>query len=213
MDDVEMHLREVLQEDALNAPVIHDLASGVVLQDRNDRRRWLTLVAAVAAGTVAIAGLGFLANGLRPESKGSVSASVAATGRSGPLPDAGTADCEPPRSGADVARRSFAFDGTITAVGASAAPDASMTRYATVTFIVNEWFKGGKDVSADVVMPAPLEKGQIQGETGPSYGVGSRLLVSGEGAGEALRAWGCGYTRYADATTSANWRAAIGGRQ
>jgi hypothetical protein len=122
-------------------------------------------------------------------------------------------DCEPPGSVADIAERSFSFDGTVTVIGTPTASDASMSRYTTVTFAVNEWFKGGKGESTSVTMPAPLESGEIQGEAGPSYGKGSRLLVSGERLGDTLRAWGCGYTRYADATTSADWRTGITGHR
>lgn len=51
--------------------------------------------------------------------------------------------------------------------------------------------------------------------SGPSYGLGTRLLVSGEprwggGALTDAMAWGCGFTRYYDKATADNWRAAFG---
>lgn len=52
----------------------------------------------------------------------------------------------------------------------------------------------------------------------PSYGVGTRLLVSGEprwGGTDPLRdafAWGCGFTRYYDAQAATDWTDAFSAR-
>lgn len=87
-------------------------------------------------------------------------------------------------------RPAFSFDGTVTAIDDGA-----------VTFDVNEWFSGD-DRPATVVleMAAPV-RGRAS-ETGPSYSVGTRMLV--EGAGRTV--WGCGRTVYYDEETAADRR-------
>lgn len=79
-----------------------------------------------------------------------------------------------------------------------------------VTFEVREWFAGGRGerVTVDLQPVGGLE------DPGPAYGVGSRLLVSGEArwGGAPMKApiaWGCGFTRYHDAATATAWREAL----
>ena len=75
---------------------------------------------------------------------------------------------------------------------------------------MREWFAGGRGetVTVDLQPAGGLE------DPGPAYGVGSRLLVSGEArwGGVPLAApiaWGCGFTRYHDAATATAWREAL----
>lgn len=47
------------------------------------------------------------------------------------------------------------------------------------TFTVNQWYAGGSGSTATVDFTPP-EAGQSSDDSGPSFGVGTRLLVSGE---------------------------------
>ncbi|UER54311.1 hypothetical protein HJG43_06910 [Kineosporiaceae bacterium SCSIO 59966] len=79
-----------------------------------------------------------------------------------------------------------------------------------VTFRVLEWFRGGDAARITVAMPS---SGQVDSASDEAltYGVGTRLLVSGEPrwGGAALDdpvAWLCGFTRSYDDATAAQWR-------
>jgi hypothetical protein len=121
-----------------------------------------------------------------------------------------------------VAHRAFAFDGTVTHLGPGTtdrpgygkldSSGAGRPGYVAVTFTVNAWFHGGTSARVTTDMTSPATGGG--GEVGPTYGIGSRLLVSGEPrwGGPALRdaiVWGCGFTRYYDAQTASTWRQAM----
>lgn len=132
----------------------------------------------------------------------------------GPLPDGRVLRCvEEYRPGA-VVRRGFAFDGEVVAIGPSVSggmPAGQPQDLVGVTFAVNEWFRGGEGATVVVDMTAPLVPGEASTVSAPSYGLGTRLLVSGEsrwGGGplEEPIAWSCGFTRYYDAATAADWR-------
>lgn len=88
------------------------------------------------------------------------------------------------------ARPGFSFDGTVTAI-----------EDGQVTFEVHELFSDGDPPATYVVeMGAPVE-GRAS-ETGPTYSVGTRMLV--EGARGTV--WGCGRTVYYDDGTAADRR-------
>lgn len=137
--------------------------------------------------------------------------------RTGALPDGGAASCAFEPTEANLAQRSFAFDGTVAAIGAGTAPtdgDDLDLGYATVTFDVERWFAGGSDDQVQVQMTPPVDGGGAPDESaegGPSYGVGTRLLVSGEprwGGDDPLAdavVWGCGFTVYHDPQTAEVW--------
>jgi hypothetical protein len=81
--------------------------------------------------------------------------------------------------------------------------------YAAVTFSVDEWFQGGSEPTITVDMQPPI----FVGEGSPSYGVGTRLLVSGEPrwGGKPLDdaiVWGCGFTRCYTPQTADAWHEA-----
>ncbi|MDP9405582.1 MAG: hypothetical protein M3O86_03130 [Actinomycetota bacterium] len=133
----------------------------------------------------------------------------------GPVPASGSASCVEEYSPEGVANRAFAFDGVVTSIGpgqSNRGGDGSLD-LAAVTFALNEWFSGGTSPTVTVDMErVPLPEGD------PSYGVGSRLLVSGEPrwGGAPLDdpiAWGCEFTRYYDAPTADAWRKAITGAE
>lgn len=98
---------------------------------------------------------------------------------------------------------------------------AAVLPLVAVTFHVNQWFRGGSLVSAtsvtvDIAPPIPVDGRSTDdmAMAGQTYGVGTRLLVSGEPRWEGaslsdLIAWGCGFTRYQDPDTADSWRAAV----
>jgi hypothetical protein len=112
----------------------------------------------------------------------------------GPLPDTRTGAL--PMPGAPCFEDQLAaeapvaaFDGTITAVGST-----------VVTFEVHEVFAG--DVPDEVRIDLGPATTSRRSESGPSYSVGTRLLVKVDGTS----AIGCGATRYFDEETAAAWR-------
>jgi hypothetical protein len=121
-----------------------------------------------------------------------------------------SSSCVKEYSAATVRDRAFAFDGTITAIGASRTnrPGAALPLVAA-TFSVNRWFRGGTGPTVTVdIEPGPGE------DPAPAFDVGTRLLVSGEPrwGGAPLNdaiAWSCGFTRPYDKTTADTWREAF----
>lgn len=136
--------------------------------------------------------------------------------RRGPLPDGGAASCVEPYDPEAVTGRAFAFDGVVLAVGGSVSDrgDEADLAPAGVTFEVREWFSGGRGDTVTVDMPPPTTGSTDPSDPGYAYGVGSRLLVSGEArwGGSPLEspiAWGCGFSRYHDPGTATAWRDAL----
>lgn len=132
--------------------------------------------------------------------------SIPTAGRSGPLPGGKTASCVESYAPKAVAGRAFAFDGVVVAVGRSVSDrgDDADLGLQGVTFEVREWFSGSRADTVTVDLQAP----------GSAYGVGSRLLVSGEARWggsplDAPIAWGCGFSRYHDPETAKAWRDAV----
>ena len=136
--------------------------------------------------------------------------------RVGAVSGAGVGSCVEIYDLVRLKNRAFAFDGTVTQTEVSkplADGTGALDGYLAVTFHVNEWFKGGaqSNVTVDMFGPAANSAQEM------SYGVGSRLLVSGEPrfGGSPLKAavaWGCGFTRYYDEATAASWRNALGNK-
>jgi hypothetical protein len=182
------------------------------------RRRALLAVAAAAALVVGTWGMNGLLrgdDGARPAAEGPVL-------RSGALPEGGAASCVYEPTPDNLAMRAFAFDGTVTAIDTAAEdapPDGDDLGYARVTFAVERWFTGGAAPEVVVQMSPPLEVPVVaqDDEGGPSYRVGTRLLVSGEprwGGPDPLTdpvVWGCGFTVYWDAQTAQAWERTFGG--
>lgn len=234
-EQIERHLRDVFSQEAERAPAVGSLAVTVVKRVRRRRRLRLAGTTSVAvAAVVAVAVFGGLS--LRPDpgtSGRNIEALVPAASpsrlsapgtpsrssdRSGVLPDA-AADCPTIDVAWVAARAKFAFDGTISAVVPQAVTSGHVVpSHATVTFTVNEWFRGGSGHTATVTMSSPVERrdSEDSDEWGPSYAVGTRLLVSGTALsgswGNTPLAGVCGLTRYHDQQTAAAWREAISGR-
>jgi hypothetical protein len=127
----------------------------------------------------------------------------------GPLPSNPIADCVEGYDLTTLKHVVFAFDGTVshTAVMLPPTDGSGMPNdYLTVTFTVNEWFRGGDQSTVTLDMIEPL----VSPDQEISYGVGTRLLVSGAPrfGGSPLQAavaWGCGFTRYYDKDTATSW--------
>ncbi|MET7391920.1 hypothetical protein ABZS66_00265 [Dactylosporangium sp. NPDC005572] len=192
------------------------------------RRRRLSVFAATAAVAVVLGG-GAAAQGLRsgsgdvgqappatpstaPPGTAATSATATpdkpATDRTGALPEGGMIDCVEGYSPDAVARRAFAFDGVVVAIGPARSnrPGMGQLDLVAVTFTVGEWFAGGSGPSVTVDMYPAVD---IEGEV--AWAIGSRLLVSGGprwgGAPlDAAIAWPCGFTRYYDPETAKSWR-------
>lgn len=112
--------------------------------------------------------------------------------RVGPVRLGPKAPCEAPYSAAAVRDREFAFAGTVSAIDGS-----------SVTFEVDEWFvRVGDEPSATATVGLAPVPGPAMSESPPAYSVGTRLLVSGDGAS----AWGCGFTRYFEPAVAQAWR-------
>ena len=135
--------------------------------------------------------------------------------RIGPLPDGETSSCVMSYAASAVGELGFAFDGVVVDVGASVSDrgDGADLGLAGVTFEVREWFSGGEGRTVTVDM-LPPSTAAILSDVDYAYGVGSRLLVSGQPrwGGSPLQqpiAWGCGFSRYYDSATATAWREAL----
>jgi hypothetical protein len=129
----------------------------------------------------------------------------------GPLPATDAAGCDE-YSPALVADKDFALDGTVTEMGMqrfTQVPEDPVSYYA-VTFRVHSWYRGGAGETVTLHMEWPFPR-TPEGESTETYAVGTRLLASGvlsDVAGEGLIGQGCGFSRYYDEATAAEWAAA-----
>ena len=139
----------------------------------------------------------------------------------GPISSQGTtadraisASCAESYDLATLKKRAFAFDGTVSRITAMQPPadgSGALDGYVTVTFHVNEWFRGGNQSTVTLDMIGPMNGSSVIEDQEISYGVETRLLVSGEPrfGGRPLQgaiAWPCGFTRYYDKGTAASWQ-------
>lgn len=107
----------------------------------------------------------------------------------------GSASCVEPYSQTAITHRTFAFDGTVSAVNGE-----------QVTFTVGTAYRGA--AGGTITLDAPGMTGTtITSAGGPNLAVGERYLV----AGDDHFVWACGYTQPYDATVAAEWAAALGG--
>lgn len=172
-------------------------------------------IGAVLASAVILAGCA--TDGAEPADDAVTTTAPAATGA---LAGGEAASCAEEYGDGSLQQRGFAFDGTVERVGEPGFTDRGDEGdlgYVAVTFTVHEWFAGGGGEQVVVGMDPPTGgrgSGADAHEGGPSYGVGSRLLVSGEPrwGGDPLQdpvAWGCGFTRHHDEATARQWREAF----
>ena len=113
----------------------------------------------------------------------------------GPSLGTGSAMCVEPYAGpASVAKRTLAFDGTVTAIAGD-----------KVTFTVDTAYRGaaGSSITLDA---AGMTGTAITSTGGPNLTVGERYLV----AGDDHFAWACGYTQPYEAGLASQWAQATG---
>lgn len=202
-------------DQAMRAALVNELMSSTFPTNMRQplRRRLLTpafaayvtvpiLITAVVAGTW-----------LTGDNAPGQSATPVPISSQGPLPSNLIASCVAGYDLTTLKGRAFAFDGTISRITAMQPPadgTGVLDGYLTVTFTVNEWFRGGDQATVTVDMLGPT----INSVQQMSYGVGTRLLVSGEPrfGGSPLQAaiaWACDFTRYYDKDTAASWHQAF----
>ena len=183
---------------------------------RRHRRGIFVVVATAAVATVGALALLWPDSGTGTDPSKEVAIPTASSSaapddeRQGEVAADGAFSCVEQYSPAAVGTRGFAFDGTITAIDEGSQQTGTSLAGAEsweVTFEVNEWFSGADTPSVVVSMFRPMPASD---DRPAAYGEGTRLLVSGEDlAGDAsYLAWSCGFTRYYDADTANQWRAA-----
>jgi hypothetical protein len=215
-EQLEQRLRDILADDAQHAPADRDLRAGAMRQVRRHRRVRLVATTGCIAAITSVAVLASVLFGsgdraVQPTARSTGSPAVS-TPR-GALPVGIEASCASEYSTKTLAGQAFAFDGTVTAIGAPQTnrDGGGVLPLVSASFAVHEWFRGGsgQTVTVDIAQPRSTEDGP------PSYAVGTRLLVSGQPrwGGAPLDdpiAWGCGFTRYYDSATAATWQTAFG---
>jgi len=221
----EQQLRDLFASEASAAPQAVGLTDGTLRKVRH-RRRVRTAWAVGMVGVVVLTVGGLTSDALDQQRQNppmavpsDPTAEVAPPGgegatdpRDGDAVGGGAAqECAEDYSPAAVAGRSFAFDGTVTAIGPAGSNRSGVASpLAGVTFRVNEWFHGGAGQTVTVDMDAPPSGSGRSDASVPAYGIGTRLLVSGEPRWggpplDAAIAWGCGFTRDYTAQTAAEW--------
>lgn len=178
------------------------------------RPRWV-LAGVTAAAVVAVAvaaGWGDQAPRTTPHIAASASATASGTGQpAGPSGDVygpnASLKCVEEYTDKNLAKRAFAFDGAVTAIGK---PDRDGL-YVPVTFQVAHWYRGGSGAAVVVEMLVPDRETTV--ESTP-FRVGSRLLVSGQArfSGDPTKdpvAWACGFTRWYAESDAAVWQRAF----
>lgn len=150
------------------------------------KRAWRARTIGLGAGVAALGALALvLAFGGRGSTPG-----ITPGGSTG----TGSAACVEPYSPTAIANRSFAFDGTVSAVNGE-----------QVTFTVGTAYRGV--AGGTITLDAPGMTGTaITSAGGPNLAVGERYLV----AGDDHFVWACGYTQPYDAAVAAEWQAALG---
>jgi hypothetical protein len=131
----------------------------------------------------------------------------------GSKPDGDAASCVEIYGPDTLAKRSFAFDGTVLSVEVRTDPQLPVGEQEIpwVMFHVHRWFEGGEEATVGVWVEnlnIDTSVGTVQAEPG------TRLLVSGEPrwGGAPLNdaiAWPCGFTRPWSEQLSTEWAAAF----
>ena len=233
---IEDQLRRMFADDAERAPVLLDIpavtdhAQQARERHRQQRSRHVRLgIGASILAAASVAGLSIALWGPFGDEQSSDPPNAQAPPSTPLRTPSGSTPVEPSPAGAlpdpDFLRCSmfysaeeldqvsaFAFDGTVAEIGvAPSQPAEDEAGYVGVTFEVHEWFDGGTGTTATVDM-FPPDVLAFEA-TPPPYQTGTRLLVSGNprsgGAPtDQAVAEGCGFTRYYDAQTAQDWRAA-----
>jgi len=186
-------------------------------EPESHRRWYLTIAAAVAALALLVGGLAWAAR-----DPSSTSSPIAPTASDGPLvADTTTtsissnapseASCALAYSVDTLRQRSWAFDGTVTAI--SEGRDSRLGAVPVATFDVHRWYKGGSGTEVTVQVGERVPQGNVVADD-IATGVGSRLLVAGEPrwGGDPLDdaiAWTCEFTQPWSEDGEREWRTAF----
>ena len=176
------------------------VSEDVMTTDTARRTPWVRRVFGLAAGLGSVVALalvlvfrgGGAAPGVVP---GGSIGSVPTAAPSGSIGiGTGSASCVEPYTKTALRHRSFAFDGTISAISGE-----------RVTFTVNRAYRGA--IGTTITLDAPGMTGTaITSAGGPNLSIGTRYLV----AGDDHFVWACGYTQPYDAAIAAEWAATLG---
>lgn len=100
------------------------------------------------------------------------------------------ASCVEQFSVENLARRSWAFDGTITQVVPPKDPHGEKPEdiVTKVTFMVNRWYEGGQGETVTVL--TYNSPGSVTSTANVDPSIGARILASGED----VYVWGCGFS-------------------
>jgi hypothetical protein len=164
-----------------------------------------------SAATVSTAAIGSTPTTTPTTATGvTTSAPAAPAAASRPILGNAEASCVEEYDLTTLAGRAWAFDGTVRAI----TPPAEGAVDTAVEFDVHEWFGIDGPATVTVDLTPPQVRSSVEP---PEYGVGSRLLVSGEPrwGGDPLDepvAWLCGFTRTWDEPTASAWRTASADR-
>lgn len=222
MSDLKDALARYVQEQTPGAPPPFD---GVDVRARHRSHRRMATIAAVPLVLVAVVVGTQLASdpapgrpiAATPNASPSSQQPVVPGASQGPGSSISSFSCVEPYDLTSLKGRDFAFDGTVSGIAAIQPPQAetdARAGYLAVAFIVHEWFRGGDQATVSVDMLPGSMQGVTSFPAGANFGVGTRLLVSGEprfGGGplQAPVAWPCGFTRQFDQVTAVAWRQAF----
>lgn len=168
---------------------------------RRQRRRRRTRVAVIALSAAVVATV--LVGGIWMTSP--TIPVTTSPGMTGALPQSASQSCVYEYSAKTLAERDWAADVTVEEIklrrGAS-------WESAQVIMRVNAWYRGGGDGSTStmsVTMPSPW----TAEDAPPAYGIGTRLLASGDRSDATTWGWACGFTRYYDEASALNWKSIL----
>ncbi|HVE75444.1 MAG TPA: hypothetical protein VND22_01615 [Actinomycetota bacterium] len=116
-----------------------------------------------------------------------------------------SARCNPAYSLTALKEKQFAFDGLVTEIGERTDPANPAGRMGTAVFSINEWYKGGGATELTLQSTLPRTEDSVPITEGPDLTVGSRYLVSGQGAFVGT----CGFTRGWSHEEGAEWEKAF----
>ncbi len=175
------------------------ITTQVTRQSRGRRRPVAIGLSVVATGALALALLaGHLPAGTSagPDVAavdGGAAGGAAGAAAGGLVGDGTALECADSYSIGALGSRTFAFDGTVTAMSDD-----------RVTFAVNEAFRGVSGPSVTLGTPAVAD-GAVTLAGGQVIVPGGRYLVSGDGTW----VWACGFTQPFDPKVAEAWRAAL----
>lgn len=152
------------------------------------RRHAAILAAAVAAAAI----IGVLVMTTKNDDNKPTAAPTTSVSSS-ETPSIGLGSCVESYSLSTLPNREVAFDVTVSAISGN-----------SVTFTVNNWYKGGTD-STVTLDGNGMVGGAITSAGGPNLNIGERYLVAGDGG----FAWSCGFTQPYESTTAQQWHDAL----